>query len=427
MTKTIIHVQIQQQEPLLLGDASGTGMYQETADYVPGSVLRGAVAERLLASCTNRSYLSDHRSCPDRAECPFWQIFGGDTAPEPLFGNGYPAQIGPAYPFPATARTCKRCPGFTNPRATEKCAEHHEVFDTLVQQFVYELISDPQFPYREHLLLGLDHQWARSLETYEPRCPQCDAGVVPAQEYYAVPRGEPGYAESPWLGRATHVGINRERGVAEDRLLFTQETVQSKDGVSFWARVVADSAYEATLRQVLLREHVIGRGHSRGMGMILVGTGSAKEIHSLPERVELFNEAIKAEIARYDQQSGAGTYFALTLRADAVLTQNDLPVSRPDPKALGLPASTVRVRSWARTTIVGGWHGAARLPYRTRQGVERGTVYLFYSPEGVERQQLYQRLEELERTGIGEWQERGYGQITVCAPFHYRLTGLGQQ
>jgi len=422
---TIIHVQIEQHEPLLLGDASGTGPYQETADYIPGGVVRGAVAERLLAGCTSRGHLDDHRGCPDRAGCPFWGVLGGVVGPEPLFGNAYPAQTGPAYPFPATARTCKRHPGFTNPKAKDRCEEHHEVFDTLVRQFVYELVSDPQFPHRERLLPELGRRWARLAGHYEPCCPkpECGAGVVQAEGYYAAPRDEPGYAERPWLGRATHVGINRERGVAEDALLFTQETIQPRDGVSFWARVVADPAYVETLEKVLFGEHEIGRGRSRGMGKVAISAGTVEGIYTVADRVELFDAAVKGEIARYGQQAGEGTYLALTLRADAVLTRAGLPASRPEPEDLELPADTVRVRAWARTTVAGGWHGAARMPYRTRQAVERGAVYLFHAPGGIDQDRLVGRLEELERTGIGEWRERGCGQVTVCAPFHYRLMG----
>jgi CRISPR-associated protein Csx10 len=300
------------------------------------------------------------------------------------------------------------------------------VFDTLVKQFVYELISDPRFPYRERLLPELAGRWATLSRRYEPYCPECLQTVMPADGFYvAVP--ELGYATPPTLGRATHVGINRERAVAEDALLFTQETVQPEGGVAFWARIVADSAYEDTLRAALAGEHVLGRGRSRGMGGVFVECLQFPKEPDIGLRLELLDAAMSRELERYGQHGAPGTFFTLTLRSEALLTRDGLPVSRPSPSELDLPQGTFRLRSWARMTAVGGWHSAAHLPYRTRQAVERGAVYLFHAPNGVDETALVDRLETLERTGIGDRRERGYGQLTVCAPFHYRLIAQTKQ
>ena len=44
-------LQISPQAPLLLGNRSGIGNFQETTDFIPGGTVRGAVAEKLLAAC----------------------------------------------------------------------------------------------------------------------------------------------------------------------------------------------------------------------------------------------------------------------------------------------------------------------------------------------------------------------------------------
>jgi CRISPR-associated protein Csx10 len=425
-----IHVRIVQEEPLLLGNASGTGLYQETTTYVPGGALRGAVAARLLSQCAAPTYLSDHAACPDRVTCPFWRVFGERTG-QPLFRNGYPAQAQPAYPFPATARTCKRHPGF--PREDDPCREYHGVFDTMIRQFVYELFSDPRFPHRGRLLPDLGESRVALPWRYEPRCPECGTNVVPVDGVYvALPT--PGYARRPTLGRATHVGINRERGVAEDALLFTQETVQPREDVVFWAQVVADPAYEDTLLEALEGRHVLGRGGSRGMGAVFVETLPISHQVPIDDRLGLFDAAVRKEVARYATRVEGvtdgvdGVFFGLTLRSEALFTRHELPASRPDPEDLGLPEGTVRLRSWARATVIGGWHGAAKLPYRTQQAVKRGAVYLFHAPVSVDEDRLIQQLEELEQVGVGSRRERGYGQVTACAPFHHELVvhGPGQ-
>jgi CRISPR-associated protein Csx10 len=368
--------------------------------------------------------MDDHRACPKKDDCDFWQIFGGEVAPEPLFCDGYAAKDGPVYPFPATARTCKRHPNFPNPDV-EQCEEHHGVFDTLIPQFVYELVSDPLFPHREQLLPNLGQAWASLPGRYDPDCPTCGQGFKPAPGVYAAPGGQPGYAHQPIIGRATHVGINRDRGVAEDRILFTQETIQPTKGVSFWARVVLDTAHEKKMEGILRGSYRLGRGQSRGMGEVGFQLVQLREPPALRKRVERFNTEVKAELDRYGAADdrvtdSGGTYFSLTLRSDALLTRDGLPASRPTPEDLGLPAGVIRLRSWARTTVLGGWHSAARLPYRTRQGVGKGAVYLFYTPPEVDEKELMERLAELDLEGIGEDRQRGHGQVTVCAPFHYR-------
>jgi len=37
----------------------------------------------------------------------------------------------------------------------------------------------------------------------------------------------------------------------------------------------------------------------------------------------------------------------------------------------------------------------------------------------MEQQVLEDHLEKLEQAGLGAERERGYGQVTICAPFHY--------
>src|SRR3989304_4450390 len=93
---------------LVLGDESGIGNFEQTSSYIPGSALRGALAEKTLHACTRPEYLHNHRQCPDRETCPFWLLFADDDT---LFGDAYPGKVGPVYPFPLTARTCKYYPG----------------------------------------------------------------------------------------------------------------------------------------------------------------------------------------------------------------------------------------------------------------------------------------------------------------------------
>jgi len=430
MTLKTCLLTIRPSSPLLIGDESGAGNYEQTADYIPGTVLRGALGERLLkASCTQPDHIRDHAACPDRGTCAFWRVFGGENPPR--FGNAYSASRGWGYPFPATARTCKYHPGYYTAET-----KGHGIFDTLVEQFAYDLVSDPRFPHRVDLLPVLGDGWANLPAPYDPKCPHpdCQEGkgsIKLATGYYLLDGPMAGYTPHPTVSRATHVGINRARGVAEDALLFTLETIEARPNTEFRARLIYDDAYADDLAAALdmtgqFQTFYIGRGRSRGMGHVEISVDVAPSVPDLGDRLdELNNQAVEALKPYRETDSRIperlpGQLFSLTLRAATILTSSDgTPALWPDLTPFKL-ADAWPLRAWARTTLVGGWDAAAEMPRATRQAIEPGAVYLFYMPPGeIERQILIDRLRNLELDGLGAERECGYGQVTTCAPFHY--------
>jgi len=419
----VLDVQVTLLSPLQLGTESGIGNYGMTNHVIPGAVLRGAVAEATMSECKCPKWMADHAACPSRETCPFWQIFG---AQEPLWGFAYPAETGPAWPLPLTARTCKLYPGYNDGDGET----YHGVYDTLIGQFVYDLLTDLRFPLRDRLQPKLKGKLAQLSSLLPVTCPECDGALKPATGVYAWnTEGGPGYAGRLPVRRATHVGINRARGVAEDALLFTQETVKVETrGVTFHARVSVPSACAEALRPYLdEREYLIGRGRSRGYGHVKISVRD-RPVLPLKKRLEAFRHAVTAVLncASWDDEQVEpglpGTLFSLTLRSPMILEQFGQPLTVPTPALLGLPQATL-VRAWARTEIVGGWDQAARLPRRTRLAIQTGSVFLYWTSQATDDKKLLERLSQIEVTGVGEERPRGYGQVTVCAPFHrfYRL------
>jgi CRISPR-associated protein Csx10 len=432
MTERIRQITVRLRSPLLLGNESGADNYEQTADYIPGSVLRGAVAARLLdALPDDYAFRRDHASCPEDKTPPFWRVFGAPNPPR--FGNAYPSRPGLwAYPFPVTARTCKRHPGYRS----EENRDGHGVVDTMVEQSVYDMVSDPWFPYRADIFPELGNSWAKIGSAYEPRCQyreprndperreRCREPLEPAKGHYSLGSAGPGPVSDPTISRATHVGINRARGVAEDSLLFTLETID-EPGAEFHGILVYDDTYASDLTIALsldgkADEFVIGRGRSRGMGLVEISVDAPPSLPGLGERLYELNRDFESTLARYQVARPAGWFFSLTLRSSAILTaQGELPTLWPDLSTIGLEEAWP-LRAWARTTVVGGWDSAAELPRRTRQAVEPGAVYLYYvSEETMGETALTEQLVSLERAGVGAQRERGYGQLTACAPFHY--------
>jgi CRISPR-associated protein Csx10 len=412
---------IHPQSPVLCGDESVVGNYRETLDYIPGSVLRGAIAEWILT----------------QDKTAFHRIFS-ESAQPPRFGNAYPTFSDVwGYPFPATARTCKQHSGY----ATANKPDGHGVFDILIPQALYELSSDPRFPHRSILLPEAGDDYLTLARSYEPYCPyrdekagtpKCAADVKPISGFYVLRPDGPGPAPRPRIARATHVGINRARGVAEDALLFTLETIEPTTEGEFRGEVLYDEAYAADFERLLNFEGAgqvlrIGRGRSRGMGKVEVTLAPVLDQPSqkaLEERQVRLQEAFEKESQRYAEVPGfalaSGYFFTLTLRSPAFFTDAaGLPSVWPDLTNTPLQAA-LRLRSWARTTLVGGWHSAARLPRRMRQAVEPGAVYLYFVPaDHLTKAALLDALLRLELDGVGDQRERGFGQLTICAPFHY--------
>lgn len=406
------------QTPLLMGDRSGVGTFQETEAFIPGGSLRGAVATRLLT----------------HSPADFAALF--DDRAEPYFGPAYLGPLAPTWPFPLTARTCKRYPGLSTGTTRDNC-HHHGVVDVLLADLAYDLISDVTFPQRARLQPALASDWYDLKQLPDerfrldhcsfklPSGAVCDEAREPLQKEacYAW-ASQPLKADLPLRQRTTHVGINRARGVAQDQLLFTQERLHVDGSAqSFFASVSVPSSKADLLEQGMTGEHFVGRGRSRGNGRIQVQRERSVVIPPLADRLLDFKLTLISALLPYQQRdahvriSMPGQFFSLTLVSPAILHLGGAPVSAPTPAALGLPDGVHLLRAWARPTWVGGWDSAARLPRRTWSATQTGSVFLYWVEEGVDVA-LEATLAQLEVEGIGWERERGYGQVVVCAPFH---------
>jgi len=251
--------------------------------------------------------------------------------------------------------------------------------------------------------------------------------MIPAEGTYVYTQsGVPDYGGWPSVRRATHVGINRARAVAEDGLLYTVETiVPAIKPIAFHARVVVPKEHAARLRDYLKGEYYIGRGRSRGLGSVILSIRREQEDASdLRQRLRRFNLAIQSTLGWYQSQDDLvtvdwpGVLFSVTLHSPAILEAFGCPLAILTPEHLGLPEVHL-LQAWARTEIATGWDTAAHLPRRTRLAVQPGSVFLYWAPAEVDQDTLMRQLKKVEIEGIGEERPRGYGQVTVCTPFHY--------
>jgi CRISPR-associated protein Csx10 len=405
--------------PLFMGQLDPTGLYGESQPYLPGAALRGAVAEVLLAQCSQPDHLRYHEGCPEREGCSFYELFGADGGP--LFRNAYPIASlggGPAYPLPLTALTCRTAPGFLDPNEPE---EHHGVFDQLVALAACE----------EALGLWDERPTGEWLDPPERRCPFPDCGdkTEPRSWFYEGTLEEGFVRARAKTRRRSRTAVGRSRGVAAEALLYTQETINPNTYLR--GSVLVEDGQRRLLQETLQQVASLGRGRSRGLGRVLVQTKRPYELTPLPERVGAFNSRLNETRQRYrsdlpsvDQE----WFFTLDLLSDVQFTRCGLPAFRPDPEEWDLPdgAEVELMRAFARYDTAGGWASGGRLPRRTAPVTLMGSVYL-YRGRGVPWEALVPTWEQLEVKGVGMERERGYGQVMICSPFHLKERLKGKE
>ncbi|MEE8389975.1 MAG: RAMP superfamily CRISPR-associated protein [Anaerolineae bacterium] len=397
MAKIGIPFEIEIESALHVGQAPlGVGEYAFTQRHIPGSALRGALAE---------VFINQYGLKPG-PESEFNQLFEGAEAIR--FEPAYPATaLEWGYPFPLTARQCKAHGGFPKldtPQAEREC--YHGAFDVLVSQVVFE----------EQLVSG-------SVPFIEkPLCPHCWKNVEPAQGVYTwdEEEGHPGVASDVCLVRHTHTAINRARSVAEDGMLFTIETMEP--GTLLRGQVWVEPDQVERVRKALSTIKHLGRGVTRGRGRVMVDPLPQESNGSILARIEALNKLIQKERALYARLAGDaapppdGVYFTLDLLSPAVFGNGVVATLKPED--LNLSFEVNLVRRFVASEVVGGWWNAARLLHPTALAVEAGSVFLYQAPSDVDLQGLSRELETLRAEGVGCLRERGYGAVLPCAPFH---------
>jgi len=365
----------------------GVGEYLFTRRYIPGTALRGALAEALIK-----------KSRMDPKSDAFRQLFEGPRALR--FEPAYPAiDTDRGYPFPLTARRCKAI------------RHRHCAFDTLVSQVVFEE------------QVAASKQDGIPLPFIErPRCPHCWEKVEPATSCYVWDdvNKRPHTLPKPELVRHTHTAINRARGVAEDGMLYTLETLEPGTWLHGCLWVEEGQADQA--RIALGNVTRLGRGIHRGRGQVRITLQGEVEDVKTQTRIERLTDLFQAERAFFTKLTGRelppdrGHYFTLDLLSPAVFGNGVAATLEPDPLDLG--EGVELIRRFVAPETVGGWWKAAGLPHPTALAAATGSVFLYRAPPETDLSWLSGRLDKLRATGVGRLRERGYGAVMPCAPFH---------
>lgn len=402
-----IQLTIKALSPLAIGRQKPGGSISEAQDYIPGSVIRGAVAGQMLRQSNADS---------EEPGGDFQTLFVDEGAA--IFSNAYPTAknaqgyILPVHVLPATAVSSKTSPGFKSDKADK--ADNGGVFDTLIDRFCAE---------------GFGH-------LYDPSCPKDGGRVEPYGGFYSR-EGQKYCSHSVETRLLTRVGINRRRSTAQEQVLYSIEAISEKKKVKqewqpslFSSSIYLEDAELAELlKQYLNSDHLrLGGSASRGLGKVEIQAEVKDYQANTDSRIDTFNIALRKRWQKWDSIFGnpqkpfpeGHQFFTLDLQSDAILTEQWRRTTVISPAMLCAMARIVDADLQIHATYSSydyrsGWNAAWGLMKDVELVTSRGAVYLFSTPR---LENWKPALKELEHRGVGERTQEGFGQVQVCSEFH---------
>jgi CRISPR-associated protein Csx10 len=409
-----IELEIKALSALAIARQKAGGSIGEAVDYIPGTVIRGAVAAQILDLSNGRSAdLTENGG-------DFQALFLSDNPA--IFQNAYPALVSDGElvskdtfeengVLPATALSSKNNPGF---KSEEDEPEKNGVFDTLIDRFCAEGYGYP----------------------YDPNCPE-DGGRVDAASISFYCKFDDEYHSLKANKRLlTRVGINRRRATSEEEILYSLEVLnesqeKKQNPVYYRGAILVKEDLAESLRDFIQERHQnfrLGGSTSRGLGKVEITTKqpvSAKI--AVEQKLTKFTNSIQDRWQKWGvfgvplkELSGDRTYFTLDLQSDAILTENWRRTTVISEKMLQQFAkvedSSLKLEAaYSSYDYLSGWNAAWGLMKDVELITNKGSVYLF----STNQREIWDNvLGDLEVRGVGERTCEGFGQIQICNQFH---------
>lgn len=376
--------------PLSFAAQKPGAQYTPSLDYVPGSVLWGALGQQM------------------------------QETPNIRFSHAFPAYAGDRWVrlLPVTAARCKTNGGFRADGSRDR--QPHGVFDTLIDRVCADSLQPAAL-------------------TYAPRCPVCSGQTKAAGGYYAHTADNTYRSRSAQRRMLTRVAIDRRRGTAAEALLYApivlSETNHLQDQdiqLQFLGQVwgAGESA-----RDLIEQITAIGGRTSSGLGRVAIALTPTDQQNDLRDRLRRFNDAFRQRWQLFEQLAPqhepdwspeSALLFSISLQSDAILLEQGWQPTITF-SAAQLFAQTqldaTLVRTFANGHVVGGWNVSWDRAKPTALAAQAGAVYLFRTH--ADEDTLVAALSTLEQQGIGQRRLEGYGVVQCCDPVHVDAVGEG--
>ncbi|MHA1631860.1 MAG: type III-D CRISPR-associated RAMP protein Csx10 [Candidatus Freyarchaeota archaeon] len=376
---SLFYLAVTPKSPIRVGEAKPGFTFLTTMDIIPGSVVRGSLAEYLIRTGRRdeiKSFVENTR-----------------------FGFLYPS-ISPRMlplPLPETALTCKNNSGFKSE------VDGHGIFDSLLITVAYTELR------RLGALFPVPLTFT---------CEVCKRRMdrVSRTRYYVKERNYKRVRTERFSH--TKVAINRRMRTSEKEMLYTITAIKPKN--VFVGRFQGSQEKLETILTAL-NEVGLGAHTTKGYGRVKAESIDLKGVESVRERVEAFNKRLREVWSQLltiaingDKlpEAPKEEYFSVDALSPLILKSEGIPTLKLNLETFGLEP----VLFHASPVFIGGWSTAWGLPKPTTYGAGIGSTYVFKTDEVTS--EVYEFLEKMEVEGVGERIDEGYGEVLICHPFH---------
>jgi len=350
--------------------------------YIPGTTLRGALAEFYIARNGLKTQRAEHDDL-------FRQIFIEEKV---YFGNLYPSISNiVTLPAPASLHTCKRYGGFW----WDEENDHY----------------DPS----QHGVIDVRHFTTGDLPEC---CPQCvNEPLEKVTNFYRVQDGHPqtAVAKRRFLVRS---GIDEFTLTSKQGVLFSLDVLEARQNFYGFIRDDNNLLHKAALSGNL-EELLVGVAVTRGLGetycTIAAGANTFSQFveqtkpMATPISKPCFSIVLYSDVILLDRY----------LRYTSVLDENILHAEFGADFPAGLE---IRLQTkFLSMRIVSGWNVKHGLPKENELAIAAGSVFVFAHKENLsenENRQLNNFFNLIQNQGIGERKSEGFGRVIVNDWFH---------
>jgi CRISPR-associated protein Csx10 len=358
--------------PCCISEQPAIGNEVETLDYIPGSALRGMLADLYLRS-------------RGAANNDFRNVFCSDDV---SFPNLYPTHC---YPLPLSAYTCKRHPGFKN--------EDNQDGDNL-NQGVWNLLFE-DFPAFSGSARNRQHKDI------------CDGPLKPQIGWYD--RGQSAPTSGSPLDRllATRTAIHPKSGSALDGSLHSQQELAAAS--TFNGFLLSSAGHDNLLNAIIT--------HLGGLGTSIIAYTGRRRAGQLKIEIQPSPHATNAPFFFNGWQQGNDPcYFTLTFTSDVILIDHLLrPIISLDSQTLKnemqFPVDVCVEKAFVSSRRITGWNAVAQIFKPDDVAMARGSSFLLKIKES-DKPKVEAWMDEITQTGIGLRRAEGFGRVSFAEPFH---------